>query len=780
MNALNGKSSPGRPHRRKSRWLAWVIYFFLLTIFIAGGAVAGLYVGFKYDLPEVKSLERYRPDVITEIYSRNNSVLGQFAIERRVILPYKDIPPTFLNAVIAAEDQNFFSHFGVDIQGILRALYKDIRAGAKVEGASTLTQQLSKLLFLTPETSWERKIKEAILAIQIENYYTKEQILTFYCNQIYMGDGTYGIASAAQHYFGKEPNELNLEECAMLAGILRSAFRYSPIYNPERALQRRTYVLGRMYAEKMISPQEYRTAMESPLNIKPRQRKKETAAYFLEWVRRSLAQKYETEEIWRKGLRVYTTLDVEMQLAAEAALKNGLREIDKKKGWRGRLRNVLQEGASDLEAFQDPSWRTPADVGSIVVGLVTEVKPGEAVLRIGSLRTHLDRKGSEWTGSVDLTRLLRRGDLVPVKIEKLAGAQAIITLEQHPEVQGALVLLDNASGGVLAMVGGYDFDTSKFNRATQALRQTGSAFKPLVYTAAIESGMNPDDTVLDAYISFTDGLGKTWAPDNYDGQFKGVISLRQALAESRNVPAVRLGRHVGVTNIIRIVRRFGITSPMQPYLPIAIGASEVSLLELTSAYSVFPNSGILMKPYHMERVEDYDHVEKEAHGMPQMQEVVKSEVASKMTSLLMGSVLFGTSVRALHLERPVAGKTGTTNDSTDAWFIGFTPSYTCGIWIGYDDKQKSLGGRATGGNIALPIWIEFMKEVLRDKPVEPFYLSEGVEGPPEAPVGWVTHQKSPVTVPETAKDQAPTPTVADEVTPAVAPEKRTDNDSPQP
>lgn len=741
MNANNRKSNLNSPVRRSRRWFAWIAYVFFLILFIAAGAVAGFYIGFKYDLPQVKSLETYRPDVITEIYSRNNRVIGQFAIQRRIIVPYKQIPETFVQAIIAAEDQNYYQHFGVDWQGILRAFYRNLKARSIVEGGSTLTQQLSKLLFLTPETSFERKIKEQILAIQIEKHYTKEQILTYYCNQIYMGDGTYGIASASQHYFGKELDQLTLEECAMLAAIPNSAFRYSPIHNIDRALQRRNYVLGRMFAEKMISAQEYRKALETPIILKPPQRKDETGAYFLEWVRRSLAQKYEMEEIWRKGLRVYTTLDIEMQMAAEDALKKGLREIDKKKGWRSGARNILKEGASDLQVYNETAWRNPLQEGSIVNGLVMEVKSNEALIRIGNLQARLDKKGVEWTGQSNLSQILHRGDLVPIKLEKLEDRPKI-SLEQHPEVQGALVLIDNATGGILAMVGGYDFETSKFNRATQALRQTGSVFKPLVYAAALESGMNPDDTVLDAPISFSDGLGKTWAPENYDGEFKGVITLRQAIAESRNVPAVRLGKHVGVNNLIRIARRFGISSPLQPFLPIAIGAAEVSLVEMVSALSVFPNSGILLKPYFIQRVEDYDHVEKEAHGPAQVQEVLKAEIAGKMTSLLMGSVLFGTSTRALHLERPVAGKTGTTNDSTDAWFIGFTPSYTCGVWVGFDDKQKSLGAKATGSSLALPIWIDFMKEILQDKPVEAFYLPEEVEAPPGTPGSWVTHQRA--------------------------------------
>lgn len=736
---INNRNIPKKSGKGSRHWLAWFIYLVLLLIFIAIGAVAGLYVGYRYDLPEVKSLESYRPDVITEIFSHDNRIIGQFAIQKRIIISYRQIPQQFVRALIAAEDQNFFRHYGVDIQGILRAAYKDIRAMGIVEGGSTLTQQLSKLLFLTPETSWERKIKEAILAIQIEKHYTKEQILTLYCNQIYMGDGTYGIASAALHYFGKDLDQLSLEECAVLASILNSPWKFSPVYNMDRALDRRNFVLGRMLAEKMIPLDEYRQAVKMPITLKPPQRKNETAAYFLEWVRRYLAQKYETEEIWRKGMKIYTTLDLEMQKSAETALQNGLRTIDKVKGWRGAPRNILSEGGISPDNYKDQDWKGPLEEGRIVNALVLDVKATEAQVRIDDLKARLDQKSVEWTGAANLTRILRKGDVVPVKIGRAQADRTNLTLEQHPEVQGALILLDNATGGIRAMVGGYDFDQSKFNRATQALRQTGSAFKPFVYTAALELGMEPDDTVLDAPISFSDGVGKIWAPENYDGKFKGVIPLRQALAESRNVPAVRLGKHVGVSNIIRIARRFGITTPLQPYLPIAIGAAEVSLLEMVAAISVFPRMGILAKPYFINRVEDYDREERESHGAPQLQEVLRPEIAAKMTSLLMGVVLFGTSVRAKELQRPLIGKTGTTNDSTDAWFIGATPSITCGVWVGYDDKQKTLGSKATGGSIALPIWIAFIKEVLKDKPVEPFNFPEGIEGPPTTPSNWITH-----------------------------------------
>lgn len=733
------------PRRRKGiRLLGWIVYLILLFFSVGFGTLAGLYFGFRYDLPEVRTLENYRPDVITEIYSDDNRVIGQFAIQKRVILTYSQIPKQFIRALVAAEDQNFYSHSGIDPQGILRAFYKNLMARRIVGGGSTLTQQLSKLLFLTPEQSFERKIKEAILSLQIEKHYSKEQILTLYCNQIYMGDGTYGIAAAAQHYFGKEVGDLNLVECALLAALPNFPWKFSPIYHPENALARRNYVLGRMLSEGFITRDSYEQSIKMQIKLRPLQRKNEVSAYFVEWVRRYLAQKYESEEIWRKGLRVYTTLNLDMQKAAEEAVRAGLRNIDKQRGWRGAPRNIFREGISRLEDFTDPEWKIAVDRGQIVQALALQVGPTSALLKISGFQALLSREGATWTGKSDISQLLRPGDVVPVLVNEVdyKANTLKVALEQTPEVQGALVAIENSTGEIKAMVGGYDFDTSKFNRATQALRQTGSTFKPFVYVTALESGMEPDDTVLDAPISFTDGLGRVWAPSNYDGKYKGLITLRKALAESRNLPAVRLGKRVGVSNIIRTARRFGITSPLQPYLPLAIGASEVSLLELTSAFSVFPSKGVLARPYFIKRVEDYDHIERESQWEAQVREAITPEIAAKMTSLLIGSVEFGTSVRAKELMRPLGGKTGTTNDFSDAWFLGFTPSLTCGVWVGYDDKQISLGEKATGSAMALPIWMDFMGNILKDQPVEQFEFPENVEAPPGARPGLVYHTKS--------------------------------------
>lgn len=723
--------------RRTLRILLWITYVFLCLFFIGAGTVIGLYFGYSSDLPSIQSLEGYRPDVITEVYSDNNQVIGRFAIEKRILISYDQIPKYLKNAIVATEDKNFFSHSGIDPLEIFRAAVKDVKARRIVQGGSTLTQQLTKLLFLKPEKNLDRKIKEAILAVKLERRYTKEQIFTFYCNQIYMGHGTYGVAAAADFYFGKPLDKLTVEECALLAALLKAPVSYSPLLHPENALARRNYVLKRMAEEGYISRKEVDELRNNPIVLKKTPKETMFAAYFVEWVRRYLEEKYETDEIWRKGLRVYTTLNIDMQKAADNALANGLRSYDKRHGWRGVKENILKDKSSDLQTYKHADWKTEYKVEDMVTGLVTHVDKKEARVKLGTFNAPLGPKEIEWTGRKTPDKLLRTGDLVLVKVKTVDGGNTLkVTLEQTPQVQGALLALENATGAIKAMVGGYDFNISKFNRATQALRQTGSAFKPFVYTAALEAGYSPDDMILDAPISFTDDLGHVWSPHNYDYEYKGEITLRKALAESRNIPAVRLASQVGIQTIIRMVRRFGIMSPMQPYLPLALGACESTLLDMTSAFSTFPNRGTQAKPYFIRRVEDYNGVVKE-ENKPRFAKVIPPDVASKMVEFLRGVVEFGTSTSAKSLNRPVAGKTGTTNEFTDAWFIGFTPSLTCSVWVGFDEK-KTLGNKEAGSRAALPVWIDFMKGALANKPVENFQLVEDSKLAEERP----TDQKS--------------------------------------
>ncbi|HEY2932460.1 MAG TPA: PBP1A family penicillin-binding protein [Acidobacteriota bacterium] len=678
------------------------------------GAILGLIFGYAVDLSAVQALEDTRPDVISYVYSDDGRPIGQFAIERRVIIGYNQIPKRFKEAIIATEDQNFFKHSGIDFYRLGRAALEDLVTWKKAQGASTLTQQLSKLRLTSPKKSFERKIKDALFALQIEKHYSKEQILTFYCNQIYLGHGNYGVTSAADFYFSKTPSQLTLAECALLAGMARSAIWYSPINNPDRALTRRNLVLRRMESEKYIDHALAEKTMKEPIVLNIRDSNNSMAPYLVEQVRQNLEERFKTDEIWRKGMQIYSTINLDMQVAATEALRNGLRAFDKQKGWRKPEMNILSSG-NKLDSYVHPDWSLILRPGMVVHGLITSVDSDFAEVKIGEYHARIGSKEIAWTKKKSPAKILRAGDVCAFEIQKVepSNPEIKVTLDQIPEAQGAFVVIENSTGEIKAMVGGYDFNQSKFNRATQAFRQTGSIFKPIVYTAALEEGFKPDDIVLDAPVSFG-----TWSPQNYDHEYKGPITIRKALAESRNMPAVRVASKIGVKNIIAMAHRFGITSQFQPYLPIALGANEVTLLEMTSAFSTFPNNGIQVKPYFIRRVEDYDGIMQESHKA-RISEVISADVACDMVSLLQGVIQFGTSTKAKVLGRPLGGKTGTTNDCTDSWFIGFTPSMTAGVWTGYDTK-KSLGPKVTGAALALPIWIDFMQKALKDKPPEKF------------------------------------------------------------
>ncbi len=728
-----------RSRKRENKfplWL-WIFFGFLIVIVVTVGAAFGILLGYEYNLPQIQSLEDYRPDVITDVYSDDNKVIGEFAIERRIIVSKDEIPPYLQLAILAAEDAQFYSHSGVNYFSNVRAVYRDLVKMRMAEGASTITQQLARMLLGSYEKTADRKIKELLVAWKIEKQYSKQQILTLYCNQHNMGRGIYGVAAAAESYFGKPLKDLTLEECALIAGLPRNPTLYSPILHPAAALKRRNWVLDRMVVEHMISPKLAEESKAKPMAVKaPAHDDTEIAPHFVEWVRESLAARYSTDEIWRKGLQVYTTLNIPMQQAANKALQEGLRNYDKKCGWRGPIGNVLKMTSTSIGTYFHPSWHRNVHTGDIAVGLIEDVGSIEATVKVGGFRGVLNNQEIAWTKAKSVGQILKSGDLVYFKILSLDEARRTISvsLEQRPTVEGAIIILQNSTGEIKAMVGGYDFESSVFNRATQAMRQVGSTFKPFVYATALEAGMNPDSTVLDTPISFTDALGRTWAPHNYDGKFKGQITLRQALTESRNVPTVRVASLMGIKNVVVMARRFGVTAPLDPYLPLALGACEVTPLEMASAFTVFPNLGAQAKPYFIRKVEDYDRVKKE-ESAGQMHQALEPEIAQQMLALLQNVVQNGTATAAKSLERPVGGKTGTTDNFTDAWFIGFTPSITAAVWVGFDEK-KTLGDKQSGAVVALPIWIECMKEILKDKPVENFrsvemtdQLSNGAKPP---------------------------------------------------
>ena len=702
------------------RYLSSLVFVFLLCLSIAVGATAGVLFVYNSDLPQINSLEDYHPSLVTDVYSDDGRVIGSFALERRIVVTYDEIPQVVKDAIISVEDQNFRSHWGIDIYGIARAALKDLMAGRVVEGGSTLTQQLSKNLFLTPERRFRRKIQEAMLAIQIERYYTKDQILTMYVNQHFMGHGQYGFAAAADFYFSKQLKDLNIEEAALLAALPRSPINYSPITHPDRARQRRDYAIDRMVAEKKITVAQGEEAKSRPIIIPPKQRPDELAPYFVEELRRYLEKKYGTSAVHEGGLKVYSTLNVEAQRAANAAVRAGMREYDKRHGWRGAERNLVNEGVEDLASFELPDWKLPIRTNDIVPGIVLDFAKTGATVKIGGYQAELRPQDIAWTNAKAASDILKKGDVALFQVRSMnpADRKVEVTLEQKPKVQGAFVSIEPKTGEIKALVGGYDFDESKFDRATQAMRQTGSSFKTFVYTAAIDSGLiTLDDTIVDTPVSFG-----SYSPSNYDGKFEGTIGIRRAYGDSRNVPAVKILARLGVQNLVPYVRRFGITSKIEPVLPIALGAADVTLMEMVSAYSTFPNDGVRVVPQMIRRVTDYEGNSLE-ENFAELRDVISQETARTMVDLMEEPIKpGGTAAKAAELKRPIRGKTGTTNDFTDAWFIGYTPSLVAGAWIGFDEKV-TLGDKETGAKAALPIWMDFMREVYKDKPIEQFDIT---------------------------------------------------------
>src|SRR6184192_821169 len=691
---------------------------FLFRSAILFGTACGLLFVYASDLPEIRALETYRPNVVTEIYADDGQLVGSFALQRRILMTYEQCPKVLYNAVTAIEDQHFEQHWGIDFPRIFTAALRHLTRGRRAGGASTITMQLAGNLFLDgSDISFRRKAEETLLALQIERRYSKPQIFTMYANQVYLAHGNYGFASAAQFYFGKSVGDLTLPEAALLAGMINGP-KYSPLLNPEGALARRNLVLHRMREEGKITAQEEAAAVKSPLSLHLQYPRNDLAPYFFEEIRKYLETTYGTQAVHERGLRVYTTLNVNMQRVANQAVRDGLHAYERRHGWKGNLPNVLRDHLGKLDTYEDEDWRHLIEKGSYVTGLVLNVADHDAVIKIGPYRALLSASDFAWTGRKKPSELLKVGDLAQFSIQELRGSTARVQLEQQPGPQGALLAIDNATGEIKAMVGGYSFEDSKFNRATQALRQVGSSFKVYVYADAIQKGATPFDTIVDLPFTTISG-GQPYSPHNYDERYEGMITLRRALAGSRNVPAVKLADKIGINDVIDVARRFGITTPLPPYLPLALGAADMKLLEHVAAFTVFPDDGIRIDPYMIRRVTSYDGaLLEEAH--PEVHDVVSPEVARTMTAMLEDVIKFGTGVAGKALGRPAAGKTGTTQDYTDAWFIGYTPQITAGVWVGFDDKQISLGKRETGARAALPIWLEFMQGALAGTPVADF------------------------------------------------------------
>ena len=698
---------PPPPSHRRSRLL-------ILFVAFAVGVPAGFVLAHAIQVPLVKSLEDYQPAIITRVYDRNGVPFAEYAIQKRIVVGKRDMAPALVEAIIATEDADFYHHGGFNPKAMVRAGLKDLIARKKVEGASTLTQQLAKQVFLTPEKSWTRKINEMFLAVDIEKNFTKDQIFELYANQMYLGHGAYGVEAASRLYFGKHAKDLTLPEAAMIAGLFRHrGGYYSPIVHPDHALGRRNVVLHRMLEEHYINEQQYQQASITPIVLGTfKEETPKVGGYFSEEIRQYIEknEKFGVENLYQRGLKVYTTLDLNLQEAIEGSLQRGLRRWDRRRGFRKASRNLVAEGA-DPETYKDASWSAdPYAMNKLYTAVVMRVERNGVTARINRDTITLTPQSFVWTGNSSMEGFLKRGDLISVRLDEDSKTKVRIwKLDQLPQVQGAAVVLDVKSGEVRAMVGGYDFQISKFNRAMQSRRQTGSSFKPIVYGAAFEKGLTPADTIFDEPIAIPMG-SQMYAPKNYYGRYSGIVTIQRALELSINVPAVKTWMMVGPKRVIDFAHRLGITSDIQPYPSSALGAAGVSPLEMTAAYNVFANQGVYVKPQMIRRIVDQtDRILEET--VPDLSEATQPQVAYEVAYMLRGTVQRGTAYEAHTLPPPVAGKTGTTNAYTDAWFVGFSPEFCVGVWVGYDDPGRSLGPGATGADVALPIWIDIFKQI---------------------------------------------------------------------
>ncbi|MGH7380281.1 MAG: penicillin-binding protein 1A, partial [Candidatus Methylomirabilales bacterium] len=699
--------------RRHRRILLWILP---ALVAMGMGAAGGVFAAYVQDLPTLDALEQYSPSLVTTLYSDEDEPFAAFFEQRRILVSLNKIPPYLIEALLATEDTRFYSHRGIDPRGIARALLTNLRTLRRAEGGSTITQQLAKVLFLTPEKSLARKMKEILLAFQIEREYPKDKILEMYFNQIYFGHGAYGVEAAAQTYFGKSVDELNLAEAAMLAGLPRAPNTYSPIVDKERARRRRGVVLQRMVEEGFITTEQAEAAAAIPFDERAFAAVRSQAPYFVEYVRQYLEERYGSYALYHGGLKVYTTLNVRLQQAAEQSLTQGLREIDQQKGLR-----LAGGGPTARVTPRRPG--APLRPGLVVEGVIQRVTARGIHVTVDGYSGEIPFKAMRVAEGPKLADAFHPDDRVLVRLEAVDHNRKTLTLAlaQEPEMEGALLALDPRTGQIKAMVGGYDFQRSKFNRAIQARRQPGSAFKPFVYAAAFDLGLTPSTIFEDSPVSFPatiDGEQKEWSPENYDQTFRGPVTLRQGLEHSINVVAVKLLETIGVGAATQMAHRLGIRSPIRAELGLALGTSEVTLLEMVSAYGTLAAGGVRNAPYAIRRILDSRGRVLEER-FPEGQQVLRPATAAALTHVLEGVVQRGTGRRARALERPLAAKTGTTQDAADAWFLGYSPSLVAGVWIGYD-TVRSLGPHETAATLAAPIWMQFMRAALEGSPPEAF------------------------------------------------------------
>jgi len=746
------KSPPKRKPNPFIRRAALIVVFAVVALL---GAVTGALFAYSPDLPKISELDSYTPETITRVHARGGELIGEFATQRRVVLSYDEIAEVMRQAIIAAEDGDFFDHVGFNIPRIVITMGTNILKGdLTAAGASTITMQLARNITLGGEQlglekKWSRKLREAYYTLQIEKRYTKREILTLYANQVYWGttnQSAYGVEAAARLYFGKSARDLNLNEAATIAGITPSPSRMSPLVNMELARRRRNTTLQRMANEGFIDQTQADATKAEPIVLAARTvRSNRVAPYFLEEVRQHLEKEYGAKRLYEEGLTVHTTLDAGLQRAANRAVEAGLRAHDKRQGFRKPERNILDEAEADaddqrtpgvvLSDYNDNRWIFGMTAGDLVPALVIGVDQEAMEVRFGPYRTVVVPRGQRMLNSGEMVgfrgigrtpadQLVRSGDLIEVKITTLDTHKAdgneldeptvAAELDQEPLTEAALVAIENRTGRILAMVGGYDFERSKFNRATQAYRQLGSLFKGVLYAAAIDRGFTPTTIIDDTLTSYEVGPNQPlYEPQNYDHTYEGPVTLRHALEKSKNVPAVWMMNEVGPENVVDFARRLGFTSEILPFLSVALGSSEHTLMEVTSAYSVFPNRGTRMLPYQIERIVDRAGSVLE-EGRPVPKDAIPPDTAYIMVSLLRGVVQRGTGRGLLRLGWPVGGKTGTMDEYTDAWFAGFDPDISVGVWVGHDEK-KTLGEGEEGAKVAVPIWRDFFSAYIAER-----------------------------------------------------------------
>ena len=747
------------------RFFGWIFALGTVLFLVGIAGAAGLFWHFSKDLPDYSQLQDYEPPVMTRVHASDGALVAEYARERRLYLPIQAIPKLVLHAFIAAEDKSFYEHGGLDFQGIARAsllLVQNYGSGRRPQGASTITQQVAKNFLLTNEASFERKIKEALLALKIERTYSKDKILELYLNEIYLGLGAYGVAAASLLYFDKSVHELTPAEAAYLAALPKAPNNYHPFRQRERAIERRNYVLDRMVEDNYLKREDGEKSKKEPLAVTPRPTGAHifAAEYFAEEVRRDLNDRYGEKKLYEGGLSVRTTLDPKLQSMARKTLTDGMVKFDETQGYRGAIQKVDVSGdwgvkIAEVKAYSDVPWKIAVVLEvsdqAARIGLQPARDPGGAVSKERTI-ANLPLDGVKWArpasgnraAPTKVSQVLAPGDVIYVEVlDKDAGRYR---LRQIPEISGGMVVMDPWTGRVLAMVGGFSFDQSQFNRATQALRQPGSSFKPFVYAAALDNGYTPSTVVMDAPIEVDTGSGGVWKPENYSHKFYGPQTLRFGIEHSRNVMTVRLAQDVGMPLIAEYAKRFGVYDDMPTYLSFALGSGETTVMRMVSAYSMFANGGKRIKPTLIDRIQDryghtiFKHDQRECRGCqadkwagqnePSMvdrrEQVLDPMTAYQITSMMEGVVQRGTATVVREVGKPVAGKTGTTNDEKDVWFVGFSPDMTVGVYLGYD-KPRQISARATGGGIAAPIVKDFMKLALADKPAVPFRVPPGIK-----------------------------------------------------